>query len=196
MPGSSKKDLVVGTYILVALNIFFAALAVIGQVSQNVSLPLWTGATSALGNPNCTSNNINKSQLFEEYYKEDHESSSSLTSSNNGSSNNTSSFQPGMDPFFVLSFASLSFLIIFGVITAGIVVVQVIANYWYGDTVLEFITKEEMTFSFLNGRCYSSVALMLLMEYLLSLPHLLLARLRSCRPSWVTSLSFSPSTVI
>ncbi len=131
----SKKDIVLGSYLLVGLNIFFATLAVIGQVFQNVSLPLWVGSTEALGNPNCTSN---KSQLFEDYY-DDYKESEDLASSKNVSK----PFQPGMDPFFVLSFASLSFVIIFGVITACILVVQVVANHLYGRTVFRFITKED-----------------------------------------------------
>ncbi len=66
----------------VILNVFFAALAIIGQVGQNVSLPLWAGAVSS----NCS---IHKSV-------------------------NT---QGEMDPFFILSFASFSFVIIFGILT-------------------------------------------------------------------------------
>ena len=57
---------------LLMANLFFAFLAVTGQVGQNVSLPLWVDSTNG-----------------------------------NGSG-------PTVDSYFVLSFASLSFVVIFG----------------------------------------------------------------------------------
>ena len=68
---------------LIALNIFFAVLAVIGQVGQNVTLPLWANAVSS----NCS------------YYR------------------NNSIVKENMDVFFILSFAALSFVIVFGFTT-------------------------------------------------------------------------------
>lgn len=67
---------------LIALNIFFAVLTVVGQVGQNVSLPLWANAASS----NCSPYRNN-------------------------------SIEEIMDPFFILSFASLSFVIVFGFMT-------------------------------------------------------------------------------
>ena len=87
------------TYWLVLLNLFFATIAVIGQVGQNVSLPLWTGATSALRDPNC---------------------------SVNGSAVDVDG--PTMDPYFVLSGASFSFVLIFGTITLVIFATQTLLN--------------------------------------------------------------------
>ena len=104
-----------GSYLLV-LNIIFAAISVIGQVGENVSLPFWTGATSALGNPNCSDFDID-------------------TTSN-------STYQPSMDPFFVLSFASLSFVVIFGAITAVMAAVQIIVNHLKGEEVISLLSKE------------------------------------------------------
>ena len=63
-------------------NLFFAALAIVGQVGENVSLPLWAGAASS----NCS---VHKS------------------------TNATGE----MDPFFILTFASTCFVIVFGLLT-------------------------------------------------------------------------------
>ena len=64
---------------LAVLHVFFAFLAIVGQVGENVSLPLWAGAVSS----NCS---VHKAEGH-----------------------------PGeMDPFFILTFASLCFVIIFG----------------------------------------------------------------------------------
>ena len=79
--------------LLIALNVFFAVLAVSGQVGQNVSLPLWVSSATA----SCHG---------------DHNSTSS-----NHTRNGTGSDGPSMDPFFVVSFAALSFVVIFGVLT-------------------------------------------------------------------------------
>ncbi|XP_078697577.1 uncharacterized protein LOC144925464 [Branchiostoma floridae x Branchiostoma belcheri] len=73
--------------VLVA-NIIFAFLAVSGQVTQNVSLPLWIDAATS-GTSNTTSN-----------------VTSNVTS-------------PHIVPYFVFSFASFSFVVIFGVCLAG-----------------------------------------------------------------------------
>ena len=72
--------------LLIAVNVLFAALAISGQVGQNVTLPLWASAATA----SCQ-----------------HEGSNS--------SNSTASLS--MDPFFVLSSASFSFVVIFGALT-------------------------------------------------------------------------------
>ena len=64
------------------LTTAFAVVAVVGQVGQNVSLPLWSSATQPCN-----------------------------------SSSNSSKYTAVMDPYFVLSFASLSFVVIFGITT-------------------------------------------------------------------------------
>lgn len=129
MAASTKKELSVAPYLLVLLNIIFAAIAVIAQVGQNVSLPLWSGATGALGDPNCT----NTSSVSHFYQVE--------LASSNASGNSTNSLS--MDPFFVLSFASLSFVVIFGVVTAAMAVVQLLTNAISGKKVLSLITLED-----------------------------------------------------
>ena len=66
-------------------NLFFAFVAVTGQVAQNVSLPLWIDSTNGKGSG------------------------------------------PTVDSYFVLSFASLSFVIIFGL---GTLVIRI---FWPND---------------------------------------------------------------
>ena len=68
--------------ILVLLHLFFAFLAIIGQVGQNVSLPLWDNAASST----CSTHRNNDTTGI-------------------------------MNPYFILSFASFSFVIVFGVLT-------------------------------------------------------------------------------
>lgn len=123
---------------LVLINCCFAAIAVIGQVGQNVSLPLWTGATGALGNPNCTSNNSDF-KYQDKFLVGDTDSGAP--------SKNVSTYQPTMDPFFVLSFASLSFVVIFGVITSVLALVQIVVNRFNGDQSVKWITvKDDLAF--------------------------------------------------
>ena len=74
---------------LTLLNIFFAFLAVVGQVGENVSLPLWANAASS----NCSTHR----------------------------GNNT---EGNMDSYFILSFGSFVFVIIFGVLTLIATVVR------------------------------------------------------------------------
>ena len=94
----------------VLLSIFFAALTVIGQVGQNVSLPLWTGYTDYLRSMKCANGTAN------------------------GTTNGTWSrivadpSGPVMDPYFVVSAASFSFVVIFGITTVVIGLVQTLLN--------------------------------------------------------------------
>lgn len=104
-------------HLLIALNVFFALLAVIGQVAQNVSLPIWTGSTSP--GPNCT---------------------------NDSSSGNDSAYQPTMDPYFILSFASFSFLVIFGCITLVLLVIQLTVNSLSGSQIRWLTVEDNLLF--------------------------------------------------
>ena len=118
-------------YLLVLMNVSFAAIAILAQVGQNVSLPIWVDATQTMNNPNCTTKNASSNS--DSLGMEDRNSSK-------GSSNS-------MDPFFVLSFASLSFVVIFGVTTGVIAVVQVITNLATGEKRLQLITvKDDLLF--------------------------------------------------
>ena len=73
--------------LLIAVNVLFVALAISGQVGQNVTLPLWASAATA----SCQ-----------------HKQASVNDSTGEGLS---------MDPFFVVTFASFSFVVIFGFLT-------------------------------------------------------------------------------
>lgn len=88
---------------LIAANVLFAAIAIFGQVGQNVTLPLWSSAATsscqqAAGTPNRSN-------------------SSSNSSNNTNNTGGNGSDGPSMDPFFVLSSASFSFVVVFGVLT-------------------------------------------------------------------------------
>jgi hypothetical protein len=81
--------------LLIAVNVLFAALAIGGQVGQNVTLPLWTNAATS----SCENGTGNQN---------DSADNSNVTNGTGG---------PSMDPFFVLSSASFSFVVIFGALT-------------------------------------------------------------------------------
>ena len=74
--------------LLIAVNVLFVALAISGQVGQNVTLPLWASAATA----SCQ-------------HKQ-----ASVNDSTTGEG-------LSMDPFFVVTFASFSFVVIFGFLT-------------------------------------------------------------------------------
>ena len=112
---SGKTSAISRSKALFVLNVVFAVLAVLGQVGQNVSLPLWTGAAQL----NCSLND-------------------SASSNASGNANN-STYQPIMDPFFVVSFASLSFVVIFGLTSLVIAIVQPFLS-------VKFITKDDLKF--------------------------------------------------
>ena len=111
------------------LSIFFAALTVIGQVGQNVSLPLWTGYTDFLRSMKCATGTA----------------SAEVNHTRNGTWSRIVSDPSGpvMDPYFVVSAASFSFVLIFGVTTIVIALVQTILNKlnFQGKT-YNFITME------------------------------------------------------
>ena len=111
------------------LSIFFAALTVIGQVGQNVSLPLWTGYTDFLRSMKCATGTA----------------SAEVNHARNGTWSRIvpDPSGPVMDPYFVVSAASFSFVLIFGVTTVVIALVQTILNKlnFQGKT-YNFITME------------------------------------------------------
>lgn len=92
-----KKSIRFGSFQvdLFQANLIFAFLAIAGQVGQKVSLPLWIDSTvHAFPNSTAYASSIGKS------------------------------FQPRVDSYFVFSFSSLSFVIIFGVVLLFIRVFQ------------------------------------------------------------------------
>ena len=118
-------------YVPIIINICFSAIAIFGQVGQNVSLPLWTGATGALNEPNCSAGT---------------EESEDFVADSGPLGNSSPAYQPEMDPFFVLSFASLSFVVIFGVITAIITFVQFLVNNFHSTKVNWISIENDLKF--------------------------------------------------
>ena len=105
-PATSKLTINLGPFRIrvVWANLFFATLAVAGQVGQNVSLPLWIDSTNDPG----------------------------------AASNSTSPTRPSVDSYFVLSFASLSFVIIFGL---GTLCIRLFRPELVGKTETKFPQK-------------------------------------------------------
>ncbi|EDV24073.1 Crt-like protein 1 [Trichoplax sp. H2] len=94
---SRKKQLALGPVRcnLLLANIFFAALSVIGQSGQLISLPLWVDATEQVAKNNASYDIDNITE--------------------NGNHTHLS-----MDSYFVVSFASFCYVIFFGAITLAI----------------------------------------------------------------------------
>lgn len=111
------------THLLVAVNILFAFAAVVGQVGQNVSLPLWVSAASSFNNPNCTVN------VTIDLHRD--------------ANNSNSSYTPEMDPYFVLSSASLSFVIVFGFCSLLTLFVQFFLNVLSTTKEYSFINMKD-----------------------------------------------------
>ena len=112
------------------LSIFFAALTVVGQVGQNVSLPLWTGYTDFLRSMDCA-----KGTASAEVNHTRNGTWSRIVPDPSG---------PVMDPYFVVSAASFSFVVIFGLVTLVIALVQTILNKTrFLNKRYDFITVEQ-----------------------------------------------------
>ena len=100
---------------LTIANIFFAFLAVVGQVCQTISLPLWIDSTilpSSYGHTNHSTNNTNSS-----------------------SGDGGDEYQPRVDAFFVFSFASISFVVIFGTM---LLLIRLFQPQWLGEAEQKF----------------------------------------------------------
>ncbi len=108
LPYKQRKTIKFGRFEvnLTVANIFFAFLAIAGQVGQNVSLPLWIDST-ILPPSGGQSDHTNVSG----YYLVDTGYSANHTNSSTGSGDE---YQPRVDGFFVYSFACISFVVIFG----------------------------------------------------------------------------------
>ena len=96
LPYKQRKTIKFGRFevSLTVANIFFAFLAIAGQVGQNVSLPLWIDST--MSPP--SGEKANHTNL----------------ANHTNSSGNGDEYQPRVDGFFVYSFACISFVVIFG----------------------------------------------------------------------------------
>ena len=95
-------------------NIFFAFLAVVGQVGQNISLPLWIDSRNlpSHGHTNHSTNRTNSS-----------------------SGDGGDEYQPRVDGFFVFSFASISFVVISGTM---LLLIRLFQPQWLGEAEQKF----------------------------------------------------------
>ncbi|XP_062501851.1 uncharacterized protein LOC134178956 [Corticium candelabrum] len=124
------------------LNLFYATLFVIGQVGVNVVLPLWIAASTTWGNGTGS---------FLVIASPENDSNSSACPN---TSNATGPEPKSLDNFFVMSFASLSFGIIFGLVTLGIIL------FGRPGTIGRTERKFPHTDMFLIGFCSAVVGIM------------------------------------
>lgn len=104
---------------LTVANLFFAFLAIAGQVGQNVSLPLWIDST--IVTPYGDHLNDTNSNIIDRLGRTVHLPETSfvvstdfITNRTNSSSGSGHGYQPRVDAFFVFAFACISFVVIFG----------------------------------------------------------------------------------
>lgn len=97
---------------IIVANVFFSFLSIVGQVGQNVSLPLWIDSTiSSHGTqPNKTQRNYSATGFGQKSGIRPY-----FTYSSNSSGGESGRYEPRVDSFFVYSFACLAFVVIFGV---------------------------------------------------------------------------------
>ena len=102
-------------------NIFFAFLAIAGQVGQNVSMPLWIDSTVLPSSGGKTNHN---GSSFDTGYLANHTN----TTGND-------EYHPRVDGFFVYSFACISFVVIFG---TTLVFIRLFQPHRLGETERKF----------------------------------------------------------
>ena len=105
---------------LTVANIFFAFLAVVGQVGQKVFLPLWVDSKIS----SVSDDAANNTAVF-------------LTNSNRSNSSGVggSEYQPRVDAYFCLTFIGISLVVIFGV---TLLLIRVFQPNWLGETERRF----------------------------------------------------------
>lgn len=97
-------------------NIFFAFLAIAGQVGQNVSLPLWIDSTVIPASGGSTNHK-------------------NATTNHTNTTDNGGGYQPRVDGFFVYSFACISFVVIFG---TTLIFIRIFQPHRLGETERKF----------------------------------------------------------
>ena len=111
---------------LTVANIFFAFLAIAGQVGQNISLPLWIDSTDLPASGGNTNHKNATGSLLDAGYSANH----SNTTGNGGSE-----YKPRVDGFFVYSFACISFVVIFG---TTLIFIRIFQPHRLGETERRF----------------------------------------------------------
>ena len=111
---------------LTIANIFFAFLAIVGQVGQKVTLPLWVDSTVLPASGGNTNHKNATGSLLDAGYSANH----SNTTGNGGSE-----YQRRVDGFFVYSFACISFVVIFG---TALIFIRIFQPHRLGETERRF----------------------------------------------------------
>lgn len=111
LPEEKRKTIGLGPFKvnLILANVFFAFLAVGGEVGQNVTLPLWVDSSIPPPSGHLVHSSFNHTNdtghLMRNGYSANHI---------NSSSGSGDVYQPRVDAFFVYTFASMAFVMLFG----------------------------------------------------------------------------------
>ena len=105
-------------------NIFFALVTVVGQAGVGVTLPLWIDSTILPP----SGGHVNNTNAVTGY-------STNQSNHTNTSTGNGNGYQPRVDAFFVFSFASISFVVIFGM---TLIFIRVFQPHQLGETERRF----------------------------------------------------------
>lgn len=111
LPEEKRKTIGLGPFKvnLILANVFFAFLAVGGEVGQNVTLPLWVDSSIPPPSGHLVHSSFNHTNdtghLMRNGYSANHI---------NSSSGSGDLYQPRVDAFFVYTFASMAFVMLFG----------------------------------------------------------------------------------
>ena len=114
---------------LTVANIFFAFLAVAGQVGVNVSLPLWIDSTISSASGGAANNTNSTSYLLDAGFLDANSNRSNSSGAGGGE------YQPRVDAFFILVFGSFSFVVIFGV---TLLLIRIFQPHNLGETERRF----------------------------------------------------------
>ena len=111
---------------LTVANIFFAFLAILGQVGQIVTLPLWIDSNVVPASGGNTSHKNATGSLLDAGYSANH----SNTTGNDGSG-----YEPRLDSFFILSIICISLIVIFG---TALIFIRIFQPHRLGETERRF----------------------------------------------------------
>ena len=106
-------------------NLFFALVTVVGQVGVGITLPLWIDCT----NLPPSGGHVNHTDAVTAGY------STNQSNHTNTSTGNCDGYQSRVDGFFVLSFASFSFVVIFG---TALIFIRIFQPHRLGETERRF----------------------------------------------------------
>ena len=111
---------------LTVANIFFAFLAIVGQVGVSVTLPLWVDSTVLPASGENTNHKNATGSLLDTGYSANHSNTTGIDGSG---------YQPRVDSFFIYSFACISFVVIFG---TALIFIRIFQPHRLGETERRF----------------------------------------------------------